>query len=74
MKYEHLNIYTINLKKVGIMIKELKNKGICKQGIKETILGYYSLFAIAFFGHKGTAYQKRKVKEINWYIEMYDIL
>ena len=69
-----MNIYTLSMFKVGKMIEKLRIGGLGKFTIQEILLGHYKLYSIAFFGHKGTPYQKRKVKELNWFVENFDLL
>ena len=72
--YTHMNIHTFSLKKMSDKIRKLEASGLGKQWIKETLFGCFGLYAIAFFGHKGTPYKKRKVKEINWLVEHFELL
>jgi hypothetical protein len=73
-KYHHMNIHTFSMHKMSKVIDKLEKSGLGKQWIKETLYGCYGLYCIAFFGHKGTPYKKRKVKEINWFVENYELL
>ena len=70
--YMHLNVHTFSMKKVSNLIENCKLKGITD--FKAYLAGYYGLYCIMYFGHKGTAYKRRKVKELTWFVNMYDIL